>query len=73
MMIPTTLALGEEGNDFSLSSTDPTTLIEGEEDPVSTTTAVGEEDKEPTTMSLAEEDDTTSSFDGGVVNPFGAY
>lgn len=72
MRITTTLALGEEGNDFSLSSTDPTTLIVGEEDPVPSTTAIGEEDKEPTTLSLAEEDDP-KSFDGGIVNPFGAF
>ena len=70
-MIPTTLALGEEGG-YSLSSTEPTTLIEGEEDPKPTTLSVGEEEPEPTTMSLAEEDDP-KSFDGGIVNPFGAF
>jgi hypothetical protein len=70
-MAITTLDIGEESG-YSLSSTEPTTLIVGEEDPKPTTLSLGEEEPEPTTMSLAEEDDP-KSFDGGVVNPFGAF
>jgi hypothetical protein len=72
-MAITTHAIGEEDRDFSIGSTDATTLIVGEEDPKPTTLSVGEEDPEPTTMSLAEEDGPKSSDAGSIVNPFGAF
>jgi hypothetical protein len=67
----TTLAIGEEGS-FSVAGDGPTTLVAGEEDPKPTTLSLGEEEPEPTTLSLAEED-APKSFEGGVVDPFGAF
>lgn len=62
-MAITTLALGEEGGDFS---TGPAELA------APTTMATGEEGPDPiTTMATGEEDRTSS--EAGVVNPFGAF
>jgi hypothetical protein len=56
--VPTTQALGEE--DSSELAMAPSTMATGEEEPQPTTMATGEED-------------APKSFDGGVVDPFGAY